>query len=345
MTIRYLDRPDLDPARWDACVTASTQRLLYAFSWYLDALTTGAGAPRWGGIVAENEGHYVAVMPVVYKKKGGIRYVYQPDYCQQLGVFSREETDLKTVWPGFLAELTRFFKWVVAYRFNEKNEQELQFPTDFSVIRRTNHVLPLEKPYGELFSQYATDRKINLNRARNSGWIVDEKPDVRPLIHLHRQHNEEKAVGGITLDLTIYDRFAKAVDQVQQRGLARIWLARKPDGEAEAGGLFVIDKNRIIYLFNGASVLGRKQQARLWMINRLIEEFAGKPVAFDFESPAIGAESVKAYYQSFGAESRPYTEISYDRLPGWIPYARALVRGILYVVRLPGRLRAKRSGP
>ncbi|GAB3262569.1 hypothetical protein GCM10027347_28380 [Larkinella harenae] len=327
--IRFLDRSRLDADRWDECVAASSQSVLYAFSWYLDALTTGERAPHWGGIVAEEQGKYVAVMPVVYKKKWGIRYVYQPDFCQQSGIFSRPGLDLSTVSAAFFGQLMRTFSWVISYRFNEKNESELRFPTDFSVIKRINHVLPLDKPYEALFNQYATDRKSNLNRARNTGWVVEENPDVRPLIHLHRQHNEEKAVGGIELDLTIYDRFAQAVDQLVQRRLARIWLAYKPGGTtAEAGGLFVIDQNRIIYLFNGASVAGRKQQARLWMINRLIEEFAGKPMAFDFESPAIGAESVKAYYRSFGADEKPYSEISYNRLPWFIGYAQKIVSAL-----------------
>ncbi|WP_421829653.1 GNAT family N-acetyltransferase [Larkinella sp.] len=338
ITVRYLDRADLDAVCWDDCITESTQRLIYAFSWYLDALTTGAGAPHWGGIVAQQAGQYVAVMPVVYKQKYGIRYAYQPDYCQQLGIFSRAEVDLTSLSSEFFDQLSRSFQWVVSYRFNEKNENELQFPTGFSVIKRYNHVLPLHKPYGEIYRQYATDRKTNLNRARNVGWVVEEKPDMRPLIQLHREHNEEKAVAGIQLDLTIYDRFVKAVDQLKNRGLARIWLARKADEKnAEAGGLFVVDRDRIIYLFNGASPTGRKQQARLWMINHLIEAFAGQPVEFDFESPAVGAESVKVYYQSFGAESRPYTEISYDHLPWFITCARAFVRTVLEWKNRAGR--------
>ncbi|MGV3557979.1 GNAT family N-acetyltransferase [Larkinella arboricola] len=329
MTIRYLDRPALDPDRWDDCVNASAQRLVYAASWYLDALTTGDKAPHWGGIVAENQGRYVAVMPVVYKTKYGIRYVFQPDYCQQLGVFSRDGVDLKTVFSYFWQRLNRRFKWVVSYRFNEKNEHELLFPDGLQVIKRSNHVLPLNKPYAEIYQGYATDRKTNLNRARNTGWVMEERSDVRPLIQLHRTHNEEKAVGGIDLDLTIYDRFAHAVDELHQRGLVRIWMARKEGAESpEAGGVFVVDHNRIIYLFNGASVSGRKQQARLWMINRLVEEWAGKPLEFDFESPAVGAESVKAYYQSFGAESRFYTEISYNRLPRLLTFARTLMRDL-----------------
>ncbi|GAB3908275.1 hypothetical protein GCM10028803_43580 [Larkinella knui] len=332
MTIRYLERPQLDPALWDDCIAESTQRLLYAFSWYLDSLTTGEGAPHWGGIVAEQEGRYVAAMPIVYKKKYGIRYAYQPDYCQQLGIFSREAIDLKPWSTSFFEQLTRHFKWVVSYRFNEKNDAEFQFPGVFAPVKRFNHVLPLNEPYKDLYQGYATDRKINLNRARNTGWLVDDQTDIRPLIQLHREHNEEKAVGSSTkLDLTIYERFANAVDQLKSRGVARIWMARK-EGEkrAEAGGLFVLDRDRIIYLFNGASQTGRKQQARLWMINRIVDEFAGQPLVFDFESPAVGAESVKAYYQSFGAESRPYTEISYNHLPRLLTYARTLVRGFRY---------------
>ncbi|GAB3917280.1 hypothetical protein GCM10028804_05130 [Larkinella terrae] len=334
MTIRYFDRAKIDPVRWDDCVCASAQRLIYAFSWYLDALTTGTGAPNWGGIVAEDHGKYQAVMPVVYKKKFGICYVIQPDYCQQLGIFSRVDVELPSLSAAFFHQLARRFKWVVSYRFNEKNETELEFPTGFSVTKRLNHVLELNKPYEELFRNFATDRKINLNRARHADWLVEEKPDIRPLIQLHRQHNEAKVVGGMKLDLTIYERFARAVDALQNRGLARIWLARKLDGEtAEAGGLFVLDRDRIIYLFNGASVSGRKQQARLWMINRLIEEFAGQPMVFDFESPAVGAESVKAYYRSFGAENRPYTEISYNNLPWLITSVRRFGRIVTLLLK------------
>lgn len=315
MTIRYLERNAIDSAAWDDCVAESRQCLIYAFSWYLDALTLA-----WGGIVAEEGGRYLAVMPLPFRRKYGVAVVYQHDYCHQLGIFCREDVDVRALWDPFLAQLMRGFRWVASYRFNEMNEDELHFPPQLNPVRLENLVLNLNQSYTALRTNYSTDRQTNLKRARNVGWLLETRTDIRPLIQLHRLHNEEKAVAGYQhLDLRIYDRFANAVDELTRRGLAQVWLARKADSTApEAGGLFVFDRDRIIYLFNGASLVGRKQQARLWMINRLIEEWAGQSIAFDFESPAIGAESVKDYYRSFGAEGRAYTEISYNRLPSWL---------------------------
>lgn len=313
MTIHYLDRPYIDTDRWDDCVAGSPQRLFYAFSWYLDAI-----ADHWGGIVAEAEGHYLAVMPVPYRTKYGFRFVAQPVFCQQLGIFSRADFSVNQHFPAFWKVLNRQFRRTALYRFNEGNETEISWPENLHRIRRVNHVLPLDKPYETLYAQYATDRKTNLQRARNTDWQIHEVSGLQPLIDLHRQHNEAKATEGIgSLNLSLYDRLVKAADKLLKRDMARVWLARKENGDIEAGGLFVIDRNRIVYLFNGASVTGRKQQARLWMIDRLIREFSGKPMAFDFESPALGAESVKAYYASFGAQERTYSEVSYNRLE-WI---------------------------
>jgi len=323
MTVRYLERNAIDSAAWDDCVAASRQRLIYAFSWYLDALTLA-----WGGIVAEEEGQYLAVMPLPFRRRYGVAVVYQPDYCHQLGIFGREDVDVKAVCGSFLAQLMRRFRWVASYRFNEANQQELRFPPQLNPVRRENLVLNLNQSYTALRANYSTDRKTNLKRARNVGWLLETGADIRPLIQLHRLHNEEKAVAAYRrLDLRIYDRFANGVDELTKRGLAQVWLARKAGSTApEAGGLFVFDRDRIIYLFNGASLVGRKQQARLWMINRLMVEWAGQPIEFDFESPAIGAGSVKDYYRSFGAEGRAYTEIAYNRLPGWLKGLRTMAR-------------------
>lgn len=311
MKIRYLRRDEIDAEKWDDCVAQSTQQLVYAFSWYLDAI-----AHHWGGIVAEENGIYQAVMPLPYRKKYGISFVHQPVFCQQLGFFSRKGIQTETLFPAFWKEVNRRFRWVASYCFNEQNEQELVFPEKISRVQRENHVLALENPYADIYQQYATDRKINLNRARNTNWQIATHPDMRTLIQLHREHNEAKATSDYKrLDLTLYDRLVQATDELLKRNLADIRLAYK-DEHLEAGGLFVYDQSRIIYLFNAATLKGRKQQARLWMINELIERFAGQKMAFDFESPAIGADSVKAYYQSFGATTRVYSEIAYNRL-GW----------------------------
>ena len=56
----------IDRKKWDACITKSSNGLIYASSLYLDHL-----ADNWSGIIAND---YDTVMPVVWRKKMGIRY-------------------------------------------------------------------------------------------------------------------------------------------------------------------------------------------------------------------------------------------------------------------------------
>lgn len=78
--IKFLKRNEIDAHRWNALITSSVQSLPYAFTWYLDAV-----AEHWDACVL---GNYEAAMPFVWLRKQGVKCLYQPYYCQQLGVFS-----------------------------------------------------------------------------------------------------------------------------------------------------------------------------------------------------------------------------------------------------------------
>src|ERR1041385_1955582 len=80
--MRFLKRNDIDAVKWNNCIASAANSLPYAFSWYLDAV-----AENWDALV---EGDYKTVMPLVWMRKLGIKCLYQPYYCQQLGIFGRD---------------------------------------------------------------------------------------------------------------------------------------------------------------------------------------------------------------------------------------------------------------
>ena len=82
--ITYLTRTQLNKNEYDNCIHNAPQSKVYALSWYLDIV-----ADNWGALVLNN---YEAVMPLPWRKKYGICYVYPPCWTQQLGVFSKKET-------------------------------------------------------------------------------------------------------------------------------------------------------------------------------------------------------------------------------------------------------------
>src|ERR1043165_4983232 len=87
--IKILKRKEVDEQRWNAAVDAAVFSLPYAYTWYLDAV-----AENWDALVWND---YEAVMPLVWLRKLGIKCLYQPYYCQQLGVFSAEALPAETI--------------------------------------------------------------------------------------------------------------------------------------------------------------------------------------------------------------------------------------------------------
>jgi len=88
--IKCLLHNNIDKKKYDLCVAKSVQSKVYAFSWYLEAVTEA-----WDVLVLND---YEAVMPLPYRKKYGICYIFQPYWIQHLGVFSKNilsDNDLK----------------------------------------------------------------------------------------------------------------------------------------------------------------------------------------------------------------------------------------------------------
>ena len=78
--IRYLKNSEIDTGKWDETVLGSVNTSIYAYSWYLDIV-----CDSWDALVEDD---YVGVMPLPWKQKVGIKYLYQPPFTQQLGLFS-----------------------------------------------------------------------------------------------------------------------------------------------------------------------------------------------------------------------------------------------------------------
>ena len=85
MKIKFIPRKDIDEESWDQLIAESPAETIYPYAWYLDAVSE-----KWSALVVED---YRFVMPVVWKKKAGMKYIYQPFYTQQLGVHSRVYVD------------------------------------------------------------------------------------------------------------------------------------------------------------------------------------------------------------------------------------------------------------
>lgn len=305
MNVRFLPRHRINDAAWNGCWAASPTKLLYGYSWYLDAVTSAPGW-SWAGLVVngQQEG-YRAVMPVPLRRKRGRWVVHQPLFCQILGIFSPDAVDPE---PFFAAMQQQFRYGSILHTQQIPDAPSLQLTT-----RQVHtHVLNLSPDYETIAHRYSPDRKLNLRRAEAANWTVADSDDPEPLIQLFRTHHAGRIPNGVAP--WAYTVFRTLFAALHRRHLTTLRYVLKGD-VIHAGALFVQEGNRIIYLFNAASLEGRTGNARTLLIDQIIRENASQPVVLDFESPE--QLSIVHFYASFGAVATPFWEVRYNRLT-WV---------------------------
>lgn len=317
--LKTLPRHQINSSAWDACVAASSQRILYGYSWYLDAVLPSPDW-KWVGLVnVGKNGQYQAVMPISLRRKrvAGIAYrwvVHQPFFCQFLGIFSREEA---INYMPFLQLMQQAFRYGSTFSMR----QPLDNPSLFDTFRaQTTHVLDLSIGYELVSQRYSRDRVTNLRRAYLANWTVIDSTDPEPLLTLFRKHQANSIDGGVA-DWA-YDIVRNLLIDLNKRGLAVLRYATR-ENCIEAGALFVQEGNRLIYLFNAASEAGRQGNARTLLIDQMIREKAGDQLVFDFESPE--KSSIRDFYRSFGAREEPFWTVRWNRLSVVENFARKVV--------------------
>ena len=95
--IRYCRRCDIDTIKWDKCIEESDNSLIYAQSFYLDRMVV-----KWDALVLND---YEAVMPLMWNRKYGFYYLYQPYFIHSLGVFGLKH--IKVTADDFLMALPK----------------------------------------------------------------------------------------------------------------------------------------------------------------------------------------------------------------------------------------------
>ncbi|WP_187262903.1 GNAT family N-acetyltransferase [Pontibacter beigongshangensis] len=305
--IRYLRHHQLDKTQWDACISASAERQVYALSWYLDVVS-----PGWCAVVEEEQGRYVAVLPLPVARKLGVQYLRQPLFCQQLGVFATAQYDYNKV--GELLEVARsHFSLSTTYSFNTANTKALQQVPELQQELQTffTHYLRLDKPYESLYRHYSRDRKLNLRRAQQANLQVVERDDPEPMITFFREHVQHKIYGGVAEEA--YTLLRRLYRELQSRQMVKMWYTATADGELNAAAMFMFYGDRIIYLFNAANAAGRAGNGRTLLLNEVIKQNANSSRILDFESPQL--ENIAHFYASFGSTAVPFRMWQFNRLP------------------------------
>ncbi len=290
----YLQRLDLDEEKWNRCIAGADNGLIYAYSFFLDNM-----AGNWDAVVLND---YEAVMPLPWRQKWGLSYLYQPFVTAQLGVFGK----------NLSAGLVEKFLFTIPKKFRywdfPLNYQNRFTGLAFPLYYRQNFVLPLNHPYPALNSSYRENVRRNIKKSRQYGCRCVKEIPLKDIIALTRLQAKEATD-------TEFAAFALLYQLQAGKGQAKTYGMVSKTGELLASAAFLFSNRRAYYLLVGNHPNGRTLGASHALIDAFIQDHAGQDLLLDFEGSDV--HSLAFFYSSFGAVNEPYAAIRLNRLPWW----------------------------
>jgi hypothetical protein len=288
----------IDAAKWDNCIINSQANRIYARHIYLQYM-----ADNWSGLVMND---YAAVMPIVWRKKWGIRYVYDTPFIQQLGLFGTYNTnDLKQA----VDIVMRYIKYGDLY-FNHINAIQQFLP---GARIANNLVIPLHTGYKIINQGYKSSLRYELKKAAVQALQYMATPNIELAVQMYQQLYGQRLPSVTTAN---YQKLIAVAKQLHNQGQCVVRQVFDKENNMLAIALFLKDDNRIYNLISATTEMGRKLSAMHFLKDNVFKEFAGMPLIFDFEGSDI--PGIKAFYESFGAVNEPYYHFHYNHLP--IPF-------------------------
>lgn len=291
--IRHLLHSEIDKQRWDAMLLACQNRLWYAQSWVL-----GIASPGWGALVDEATG---ALMPLTWRRKWGVEYLFQPLGLQQLGVFAPEPSQADAI--RLLQSIPeRFRYWDIAMQ----DLPGLDSLADGHVERRTNQTLLLDRPIDDLRKVYSKNHLRNLKAGTG---LEPATIGVKAFAELFRRTTGARYGSDA---LKGFDDFERIMEEGVRRGQCTL-SAMRLEGEVVAAACFATWQGRTIMLKSANTASGMESKAMFRLMDDWITQHAGSGLLLDFAGSVT--PSVARFNAGFGASSGVYLRLVRNRLP------------------------------
>lgn len=294
--IRHLKRSVIDGRWWDERLLACPNRTWYARSWVLDI-----ASPDWEALVDEENG---ALFPLTWRRKYGVRYLFQPFGLQQLGVFAPAPLG-----AGSFQRLLQAVPAAVRYA-----DISITFDPPYTKVEgwisepRTNMIIP-SRPVG-------ADHRLNYSKG-----------------HL-RTLKKEIMASVVSIDVPAFMSLFLATTLVQHgpfdkaglRSLPRLIQGSLDRGEGAIDGLLVKGElvaavwwvqwqGRVILMKSANTVRGRGTNAMFHLVDRRLGGLLPSEV---LDLAGSDDPGTRRFYEGFGARPSTYFRLRRNTLPRWI---------------------------
>ena len=292
--LRYVQRKDIDTQKWNECIRNAPNAIIYAYSYYLDAITQ-----QWDALVKND---YEAVFPLPCNEKFGIKYIYQPIFMAQTGVFGQQVTE--KLLNDFIDAIPLEFKYV-DIDLHETNFSET-LTKDSSP--RINMILSLNQSYDSLHEKYHRLAKRMIRKSLDAGLEADEEPDIKETISFYKNIYEPR----IKIGNDAYRRLSDMLALAQSKN-ELITLAARHRGNIVGMYHLMMDEKNVYSVVGGSSDEGKENGAFYFLTDFALKKTCNSERIFRFEGS--DKKEIAFFNQQFGANTVEYPHLKINRLP------------------------------
>lgn len=283
--LQKIKRKNLDLEKYSKAINEALNYRIYAEYWYLDILTE----EKWECWIW---GDYEAVMPIPLQYKFGFKFVLQPIYCQQLGVFYKEEIP-DTLFREFEKKLHQYR--VRSYCFNEENTERYNPKGQ----KKVNYVLDLNRPYEEIFEDYSRNKRRDVRKSKRMGTMVERSDNLQRFLDLHNENYQHLA------HLLRPEITQKILHTLLKKEKLILYEVFDKSDNLIAVQVLAAFSDRVLYLGLARDKKTENHNASSRALDFFIENYAGRDLTLDFEGSAN--PKIAHFMEGFGAEKKIYT--------------------------------------
>lgn len=288
--IKYFKHEDIDREKWDQVILSSQFPLVFAQSFYLDAT-----CPGWEALIL---GNYEAVFPITQKVKFGIKYLHQPSFTPQLGLFGKFTIEDE---QAVLKYISKHYK-LIEIELNASNQYEMLYHSP-----KSTYVIDYKSEYKQ-----NQNTKRNITKALENQLKFEAIPETE-ILSLSKTFLNPFLSKRLKLSdhsITLFNQLLES--SIQNKSLYSFRVT-SPDGQLKAIAHFISNGKHTVYLKGTNFDKSENSGSMHLLTSSAIQFFGGKTDFFDFGGGS--KESLANFYKGFGGAELKYKALNINRLP------------------------------
>jgi len=290
-SIQYIKHHEIDFKKWDNTVLKSSFPYVFAQSFYLNATS-----PDWDALIIND---YESIFPLTHKSKFGIRYLPQPPFTSQLGVYGKSNIEIEELFYNYI---TNKFK-LIDLEWNAGNSISNQF-------FKTKNTFLID--YKEAYKLNENTRR-NIQKANelNLKVIIIPKVEIIPLSKKYLYPFLKNELSLSTKSILLFDQLLKNASEVNQLISFQV-IDEK--GNCKALAHFIYNDFHAFFL--KGTVINKKENSGSMhlLLQNAIQFFSDKVKVFDFGGGS-NSESLANFYKGLGGKKLNYGFLQWKNLP------------------------------